>query len=122
MRDHKSLIAWQRAHEVAAGVTRLVRSRSRWDPILSQLQRAAISVQLNIAEGYALRTIPRYRSHLTIALGSAVETLECLELGLETGILARDEVEALLAKANETRALLLGLLNHLRQIASKQKE
>jgi four helix bundle protein len=45
-----------------------------------QLDRASISIALNIAEG-AGRTSPRERvRHYTIARGSAVECLACLDL------------------------------------------
>ena len=56
MRDHKSLVAWQVAHEVARGVLSV--SRLRWRPdaaaLFGQLQGSSLSIQLNIAEGYAL--------------------------------------------------------------------
>src|SRR5690349_3421867 len=82
MRDHKSLVAWQVSNQVAREVLRL--SRTRWRPSASalfhQLQRASLSVQLNIAEGYALYGSQRFRYHIRIAYGSAVETTELLEL------------------------------------------
>src|SRR5215216_4389644 len=76
MRDHKSLHAWQEARGVVLGVIDL--ARTAWKPyaaaLFSQLQRASLSVQLNIAEGYAYATSPSFTRHLAIAYGSAVET------------------------------------------------
>ena len=61
----------------------------RWLPrrpseLSDQLDRASMSVPLNIAEGSG-RTMPREQArHYTIARGSAVESLACLDLlGLE---------------------------------------
>jgi four helix bundle protein len=112
MRDHKSLIAWQRARRVALGVLHL--SKSHWQPrasaLFAQLQRSSLSVQLNIAEGYALKTPARFRYHLTVALGSAVETVELLELGIEADVIPADIGRGLLKGATENRALLFGLL------------
>ncbi len=112
MRDHKSLLAWQRAHAVALAV--LQACRRYWRPhasaVFSQLQRASLSVQLNIAEGHALKTRSRFRNHLTIAYGSAVETVELLELALEAKLVPRRLGESALAMSIETRKLLLGLL------------
>jgi four helix bundle protein len=57
----------------------------RWLPLRrtelsDQLDRASISVPLNVAEG-AGRITPRDRArHFTIARGSAVECLACLDL------------------------------------------
>ena len=82
MRDHKSLLAWQEAHAVALALLPAIRQvkHAYANPIFAQLQRAALSVQLNIAEGYAHKTSKRFRNHLDIAYGSAVETAELLEL------------------------------------------
>jgi four helix bundle protein len=80
MRDHKSLLAWQEANAVARTV--MLATRAIRHPCIDQLQRAALSVQLNIAEGYALKSPKRFRNHLDIAYGSAVETAELLELSL----------------------------------------
>jgi four helix bundle protein len=111
MRDHKSLIAWQRARNVALSVVRL--SREHWHPwagaILYQLQRASLSVQLNIAEGHALKSRSRFRNHLIIAYGSAVETVELLELALDADCWPK-VCQDTLAMAIESRALLLGLI------------
>jgi four helix bundle protein len=82
VRDHKSLKAWQEASLVARGVIDL--SRVHWKPygapVIGQLQRASLSVQLNIAEGFAYGDSPTYTRFLGIAYGSAVETIELLEL------------------------------------------
>jgi len=81
-------------------------------PCLSKLQRASLSVQLNIAEGYALRSKPRLRSQLVVAFGSATETVELLEMIRDSESVPESVVEPTLGKANETCALLLGLLKH----------
>lgn len=117
MRDPKSLIAWRTAHSVVLDVYRVC--RRYWHPsgsaIFDQLQRAALSVQLNIAEGHALGSVPKFRQHLTIANGSSVETIECLELLPETGLMRPDTVGPILDQAILDRGLLLGLLRRYRR-------
>jgi four helix bundle protein len=81
----------------------------RWLPLRrselsDQLDRASISVPLNIAEG-AGRSTPRERArHYTIARGSAVECLACLDLL---------ELELSAPPTHEARAIILRLLNVL---------
>ena len=91
LRDHKSILAWQ-AHKVTDAVFDGV--RANWKPfaatVFGQLQRASLSVQLNIAEGYALRSARRFRNHLEIAYGSAVETGELVELAIRKRMLPDD--------------------------------
>src|SRR5580765_4239665 len=108
MRDHKSILAWQEAHEVVRGVLRSC--RQLWRPhaaaLFQQLQHSSLSVQLNIAEGYSLPR--RFRYHLEIAYGSAVETGDFLELAMEEGVIPPAEAGAMLDRCRRTQRLLLG--------------
>jgi four helix bundle protein len=79
MNKYRSLIAWKRAHAVAVLVLRstdaLYHPRSR--ALFDQVRRAAISIEANVVEGYALASPRQFRRHLRIAMGSAAEA-ECL--------------------------------------------
>lgn len=94
------------AYRLALDFRRIV---VRWLPLRrtelsDQLDRASISVALNIAEG-AGRSTPRERArHYTIARGSAVECLACLDLL---------ELERSAPRTHEARLHLLRLLNVL---------
>jgi len=116
MRDHKSLVAWQEAHAVVLVLLPAIRhvKYSYANPIFDQLQRAALSVQLNIAEGYALKTSKRFRNHLDIAYGSAVESAELLELSGELNLLSTELTTPTLERCRRCQRLLRGLINHLR--------
>ena len=112
MRDHRSLEAWQEARIVVLGSLEL--ARNSWKPfasaLFSQLQRASLSVQLNIAEGYAYADSPSFTRHLAIAYGSAVETGELLEIALDAKIVPFTEGRQLLTSNLRSQRLLLGLL------------
>jgi four helix bundle protein len=60
MRNHRSLLAWQKAHSLTKMVIQL--SLVAWKPVFAaifgQLQKSSLSIQLNIAEGMHL-VIPR---------------------------------------------------------------
>jgi four helix bundle protein len=81
MRSHKGIKAWQLARDNALAIHQFI--DMHWRPqqaaALDQLRRASLSVQLNIAEGYASGVGARCRFHLRIAYGSSVETTELLE-------------------------------------------
>jgi four helix bundle protein len=113
MRDHKSLIAWQKARAVVDGVIQI--GVRHWSPpsaaVIGQLQRSSLSVQLNIAEGHARRSAPQFKYHLNVAYGSAVETIELLEILRDHRMIPALEAETTIAAAIEMRALLLGLLH-----------
>jgi four helix bundle protein len=113
MRDHKSLVAWQVANELVRGV--LKACRAWWRPhageLFHQLQRSSLSVQLNIAEGYALKGRRQFYYHLRVAYGSAVESGDLLELALSERLLPDEEAQALLASCHRAQRLLLGMLH-----------
>ena len=81
--------------------------------VVNQLERAALSVQLNIAEGYAFRSSKRFRNHLDISYASAVETSELLELSTELEIFPPDTVARALDHCRQTQRLLRGLIKRL---------
>jgi four helix bundle protein len=122
MQDHRSLIAWQRAREVVLDLSR--RRDSLWrretSAMVDQLQRSALSVQLNLAEGYAWRPGLRWQHHLAIAYGSAVETTDLLDLLQELSA-PRDRLGALRAKSIEVQAMTLALLRKARSTAKSKK-
>jgi len=112
VRDHTSLIVWQKARQVALGCARL--ARSHWRPYAApgyeQLTSAALSVQLNIAEGYALWTVGKQRQHFRTAYGSCVETIDCLGYLRDAGAIPIGECERLLSVAREVQWMLVAML------------
>src|SRR5689334_3836823 len=104
MRDHRSLVAWQVANGVARAVLRF--SRTRWKPyaaaLFHQLQRASLSVQLNVAEGYALYRPRGFRYHIQVAYGSAIETTELLELAGVEEVIPPAEIQDLIDNAHRS--------------------
>ena len=113
MKSHHELRAWQSADEVAFRVFKW--SDATWSArrsvIYDQLRRAALSVALNIAEGYASGPGARCRSHLRIAYASAVETTAVLEFCLRLG----EDVGEIKAKSEETQALTYRLWQRSRK-------
>ena len=83
-------------------------------PLIRQLQRSALSVQLNIAEGYGLKSGASFRRHLRIAYGSAIETSDLVGLLREFGVAPTGVLDRLEADNGESKWLRLGLLRKLR--------
>jgi four helix bundle protein len=88
MLTHRTLLAWQQAHDVVKGVVSL--SFTSWKPqlaaIFAQLQRSSLSAQINISEGYAFGPSGKMKYHYAIAYASAVETDDLLDLLLELSL------------------------------------
>ena len=121
MVSHKSLKAWQEAEWVSSTVIDI--SRSHWKPhaqaVFSQLQRASLSVQINIAEGYSFTNSPTFARHLAIAYGSSIETGELLELLAKKALVPADEATKIVERCHNSQKLILGLLKRCRQSLQK---
>ena len=119
--DHRGLEAWKVARELTLAV--IGACRHNWQPwasaLFAQLQRAALSVELNIAEGYSFGPSRTYTRHLGVAYGSAVEVGELLRLAVECEALSREMARPMIEKSDKGRRLLLGLLKRRRPVGRK---
>lgn len=78
--------------------------------LFDQIRRAAVSIEANVVEGYALGTAPQFVRHLRIARGSAAEA-ECLvRLGAEVGYLNQEQAAALELLLGQAMGTIQGLL------------
>ena len=63
--------------------------------LASQIERAAVSIALNIAEGSTGQTNPEQNRFLGLALRSYLETIACLDLIKQLGYLNENEIQDL---------------------------
>ena len=82
--------------------------------LVSQIQRAAISIVLNIAEGSALQSDAEFRRFLGIALRSVYEVVAAFEIALELGKIKRTEFDEVKEKAEELAKQLSAFRNSLK--------
>ncbi len=111
MRDHTSLLAWQAANRLAVEVYRI--ATDHWSApaaaAWSQIRRASLSVPLNIAEGYLWRPGARWRFHLRVANGSALETGELLWFLVEVRAMGPETAAEAMILADRSGRLIWGL-------------
>jgi len=113
MDKYRSLAAWQAAHGLVLLTLRATDAAShpRCYALFDQMRRAALSVEANIVEGYALGSTAQFKRHLRIALGSAAE-VECLaRVAGEIGYLPADRVGELEGLTGRVIRTVRGLLN-----------
>ena len=96
MKTYRDLIVWQKSMELVKEIYRLTKLLPREERygLVSQMQRAAVSIPSNIAEGYGRVSTYDYIRFLNIARGSKHELetqLEiCVMLGYMSGKTAAD--------------------------------
>lgn len=107
----EDLVVWQRARRLSSEVYRATRSGSfaRDRGLREQIQRAAVSVMSNIAEGFERRSRREFARSLSIALGSAGEVRSQLYLAHDLEYLQAETLKHLLVLSEEVRAMLIAL-------------
>ncbi|MEO8050169.1 MAG: four helix bundle protein [Acidobacteriota bacterium] len=84
----------------------------------SQLRRAAVSIPSNIAEGHCRNGRREFVHHLSIALGSLGELETQVTIAKRLGYFGAHESTDLLALAEETGRILVGLMHSLERHAA----
>ncbi len=108
LKAFRKLIVWQRAHELALIVYKANENFPKYEMfgLTSQIRRSAVSIEANIAEGYALGTSPNYLRHLHISVGSLAETESPIEIAHDLKYLLDIDYAKLIEKAREVGYLL----------------
>ena len=110
----EKLIVYQKAVEFADSVCTLTKGFPRGYFFLAdQLNRAALSIAANIAEGNGRITKPDRRNFFGIARGSVQECVPLLELGERQKLLEAQYHLQLKANLEEIARMLSGLINGL---------
>lgn len=110
----EKLIVYQKAVTFADAACSLTRDFPRGYFFLAdQLNRAALSIAANIAEGNGRFTKPDRKNFFGIARGSVQECVPLLELARRQGLLNADRHEKLRADLEEVAKMLSGLINGL---------
>ena len=91
----ESLRVWQQAVDLSGEVNELCRTFPEHERFVlaNQIQRAADSVSLNIAEGSTGQSTREFGRFLGIALRSAIEVVGCLFLGRKRGLISEEEFD-----------------------------
>ena len=109
--------AWQNARCLAKDIYAVGNSgRFAKDfGLRDQIRRAAVSIMLNIAEGFARKTNREFIQYLVIAHGSAAEVQAALYVALDQEYLSEVEFTKLYGSADTTSKMILGFINYLRK-------
>lgn len=107
----EELIAWQKARLLATAIYRLTSqgSFSRDFGLRDQIQRAAVSVMSNIAEGFERGGSAEFHQYLVIAKASCAEVRSQLYLALDVGYIDQQQFDETMNLAEEFARVVGGL-------------
>lgn len=107
----EDLIAWQKARVLTQRVYETTRGApfAKDFGLSGQIQRAAVSIMSNLAEGFERGGRGEFHQFLSTAKASCAELRSQLYVALDAGYLDRDEFGSLLAQAAEVARIIGGL-------------
>ena len=113
----EELIAWQKSRELVTAIYRVTNGKefSRDFGLRDQIQRAAVSIMSNIAEGFERASRAEFHQFLVIAKGSCAEVRSQLYVALDVGYISKAEFDSVHEMAVETSRIIGGLRASLKK-------
>ena len=117
VKSYRDLKVWQRSMDLVEKCYHLTK---RFPPtetygLISQIQRAAVSIPANIAEGKGREHLGDYIRHISIANGSLKELETHLLISERLAYLKTSEVQPVLELTDEIGRMLNSLMEKLKQ-------
>ena len=115
IRSYKDLVVWQKGIDLVENVYRLTArfpNHERYG-LAGQIQRAAVSVPSNIAEGHERHHLNEYLQHLSIALASLAEVETQLEIARRLKYVPPNESVEIQAQTDSLGRQIRSLRNSL---------
>ena len=122
-KKYEDIMVWQFGRELVRSVyalTSVGKFSKDWG-LKDQIQRAAVSICSNIAEGYARRGNAEFIKFLWIAKGSAAEVQSQLYHAKDFGYMSVEQFDELYAATNRIQAEIFNLIQTLTSDATRQK-
>jgi four helix bundle protein len=119
VKSYKELNVWKKGIEI---VNRIYEITERFPHkenygLSSQMQRAAVSIPSNIAEGFVRGHTAEYRQYLRVALGSCAELDTQLVIVGERGYTSQTEILSIQKELEYESRMIMNLIKSLMQNA-----
>ena len=123
MRNFRQLRIWQKGMEIVREVyvlTPLLPEIEKYG-LKSQIQRAAVSIPSNIAEGCSRDTERDFKWFLYIAIGSAFELETQLTISQQLGLIPKAKVEPILLLLSEEQKMINSFISTIENKQSQRQ-
>ena len=114
---HRDLKVWQYSIELVTEIYQITRNfpKSEMYGLGSQIQRSAVSVPSNIAEGAGRNSEKEFSYFLSIAMGSLSELETQIIISKNIHYLDEIQFDTLMTKLIEIRKMLIGLKKSIKK-------
>ena len=123
MRNFRELEIWQRSMELVKKTYEVTKDFPDYEKfgLKSQMQRAAVSIPSNIAEGCSRNSQRDFKRFLEIAIGSAFELETQMILAADLHYVKKEVNKNLVEDINALQKQMNTFISYLKKISSKKK-
>ena len=116
MKDFRSLKVWKKAHALTLAVYKSTGQFPKQElySLTNQIQRAAVSIPANVAEGCGKDSDAELKRYCSIAMGSSSELDYLLLLARDLGYLQEKNYQSVQNDLVETRKMLNAFIQKLK--------
>lgn len=116
IKTYRDLLVWQKAMTLVTAIYRCAVQfpKNETYALVSQIQRAAVSIPSNIAEGYGRRSTGDYRRFLQVSMGSLFELQTQLEIALNLEYFSKKDFKEMYEASREVERMLSSLISKLK--------
>jgi four helix bundle protein len=116
MKDFRTLKVWEKAHALTLTIYKSTEGFPRQEvyALTSQIQRAAVSIPANIAEGCGKDSDAELKRYFLIAMGSSSELEYLLLLAHDLGYLPENGFQGMTRDLVEIRKMLNSFIQRLK--------
>lgn len=117
VKSYKELNVWQKGIEIADKIYKLTEKFPREEKygLASQMQRAAVSISSNIAEGFMRQYTKEYVQFIYVALGSCAELETQLIISYKRDYILEKDLAELQEEIDHESRMLMNMIKGLRE-------
>jgi four helix bundle protein len=118
----EDLVAWQKARELTRQIYLMTKKEpfSKDFGLREQIQRAAVSIMSNLAEGFERGSRSEFHQFLVIAKASCAELRSQLYIALDVGYITPQEFERIYGLSVEVSRIIGGLKSSIKKPKDKE--
>jgi four helix bundle protein len=118
IKSYRDLQVWQKAMDLVVESYKIVSflPKNEVFGLATQIQRAAVSIPANIAEGHGREHLGDYLHHLSCANGSLMELETHFLIASKLSYVSEAQLESALKSTSELGRMLAGLIRKLKAL------
>lgn len=116
VKSYRDLLVWQKAMDLVVAscdVAKRLPQRENYG-LMAQIQRPAVSIPANIAEGHGRKHTGDYLHHLSIARRSLLELETHFLIAVRLSHLQPKDIDPRMARTDEVGRMISGIFQNLR--------